>query len=85
MTKIKKWKVFILNIIFVCLQNAVVEAWLYENSKTVFRGRLIGIDEYFNIVLDGANEVNLATGAATPLGRMMLKGDSMALLCLAPQ
>ena len=36
-----------------------VEIWLYENTELRMEGRIIGFDEYMNVVLDEAEEVYL--------------------------
>ena len=64
-----------------------VEIWLYENTELRLEGRIIGFDEYMNCVLDEAEEVytkkNSPPSAAvrTKLGRIMLKGDNISLIC----
>jgi len=46
-------------------------------------GRIIGFDEYMNMTLDDAEEVNVKgknAGKRQRLGRIMLKGDCVTLL-----
>jgi small nuclear ribonucleoprotein (snRNP)-like protein len=55
--------------------------WLYEQSSLRIEGRIIGFDEFMNLVLDDAEEVPVAKGAAPAgprraLGRILLKGGS---------
>lgn len=40
----------------------------------------MGFDEYMNLVLDNAEEVNKKKGTRKPVGRILLKGDNIALL-----
>ena len=50
-------------------------------------GRIIGFDEYMNVVLDEAEEVFLKKNQPKentkrrPLGRIMIKGDNISLIC----
>ena len=67
-----------------------VEIWLYDNTELKIQGRIIGFDEYMNCVLDEAEEI--ATKKSQPdqetrrqIGRIMLKGENIALICNAPQ
>lgn len=53
---------------------------LYENTTLRIEGRIIGFDEYMNLVLDDAEEVSLKNGTRTPLGRILLKGDNITLM-----
>jgi len=48
------------NLIFRFLQSKQrISVWLYENTEMRIEGRIIGFDEYMNIVLDDAEEVLL--------------------------
>ena len=64
-----------------------VEIWLYENTELRMEGRIIGFDEYMNIVLDEAEEVFLKKNQPKEntkrrsLGRVMIKGDNISLIC----
>ncbi len=59
-----------------------VEIWLYENADLRIEGKIIGFDEYMNTVLDEAEEVNMKKGGARKkIGRIILKGDNIALIC----
>ena len=62
-----------------------VEIWLYDNTELRIEGRIIGFDEYMNCVLDEAEEVftkkNQKESTRTPIGRIMLKGDNISLIC----
>lgn len=60
-------------------QRTRIAVWLYEQSSLRIEGRIIGFDEFMNLVLDDAEEVPVAKGAAPAgprraLGRILLKG-----------
>jgi small nuclear ribonucleoprotein E len=44
-------------------------------------GLIIGFDEFMNVVLDNATEVYIKKGKRREIGRLMLKGDNIALIC----
>ena len=65
-----------------------VEVWLYDNTELRIEGRIIGFDEFMNCVLDEAEEVFTkksqpegTPAKRTKLGRIMLKGDNISLIC----
>ena len=67
-----------------------VEVWIHENNDLRFEGQIIvsslpltlqGFDEFMNTVLDDAVEVDCKRGSRRPLGRLVLKGDNIALIC----
>ena len=69
------------DLIFRFLQNkARVQLWLYEQANMRIEGRIIGFDEFMNVVLDDAEEVDLKGKTRRPLGRIMLKGDNVTLI-----
>jgi small nuclear ribonucleoprotein E len=43
-------------------------------------GRIIGFDEYMNLVLDEAEELSVKRKTRKPLGRILLKGDNITLM-----
>lgn len=43
-------------------------------------GRIIGFDEYMNLVLDEAEEISIKKETRKPLGRILLKGDTITLM-----
>jgi small nuclear ribonucleoprotein E len=68
-----------------------VKVWLYEDTKLYIEGVIIGFDEYMNMVLDDAVEIvvhpkkentnnNQPPSQRTAIGRILLKGDAVALL-----
>ncbi|CDW73402.1 small nuclear ribonucleoprotein e [Stylonychia lemnae] len=58
-----------------------VEIWLYENAELRIEGKIIGFDEYMNTVLDEAEEVYQKKGTRRKLGRIIIKGDNISLIC----
>ena len=48
------------------------------------QGTIIGFDEYMNVVLDNASEVNVKQGLIKPIGRILLKGDNITLIRACP-
>ncbi|KAL6194424.1 hypothetical protein ACLB2K_035508 [Fragaria x ananassa] len=43
-------------------------------------GRIIGFDEYMNLVLDDAEEVSIKKNTRKTLGRILLKVDNITLM-----
>lgn len=54
--------------------------WTHTCSPTYTHTYTQGFDEYMNLVLDDAVEVNTKKGTKRPVGRIMLKGDNIALI-----
>lgn len=70
-----------INLIFRFLQSRQkVQIWLFEQKELRIEGRIIGFDEYMNLVLDEAEEVSLKRKSRKPLGRILLKGDNITLM-----
>mmetsp|Transcript_32291 Transcript_32291/g.70337 ORF Transcript_32291/g.70337 Transcript_32291/m.70337 type:complete len:101 (-) Transcript_32291:83-385(-) len=79
--RVKKVMTQAINLIFEFLQKRDrVQIWLYENTSMKIEGIIIGFDEYMNIVLDEAAEVNVKTKESRNIGRIMLKGDCITLM-----
>jgi len=57
-----------------------VQIWLYEQTDLRIEGRIIGFDEYMNLVLDEAEEVSMKRKTRKPVGRILLKGDNITLM-----
>jgi len=58
------------NLIFRFLQNrSRVAVWIYQNTTLRIEGVIIGFDEYMNLVLDDADEVNTKTNARKSCGK----------------
>ncbi|GFZ04383.1 small nuclear ribonucleoprotein family protein [Actinidia rufa] len=69
------------NLIFRFLQSkARIQIWLFEQKDLRIEGRIIGFDEYMNLVLDDAEEVNVKKKSRKALGRILLKGDNITLM-----
>ncbi|RUP44368.1 LSM domain-containing protein [Jimgerdemannia flammicorona] len=60
--------------------KAKVQIWLYEQLDMRIEGRIIGFDEFMNLVLDDAEEVNAKKSTRKALGRILLKGDNITLI-----
>ncbi|EFJ20843.1 hypothetical protein SELMODRAFT_230895 [Selaginella moellendorffii] len=70
-----------INLIFRFLQSkATIQVWLFEQKDLRIEGRIIGFDEYMNLVLDDAYEISLKKKSRKPLGRILLKGDNITLM-----
>ena len=54
--------------------------WLYEDTSMRLEGQIIGFDEYMNMTLDNAEEINVKKGERKQIGRILLKGDCITLL-----
>ncbi|KAL7468565.1 hypothetical protein ACHAXS_008792 [Conticribra weissflogii] len=79
--KVKKVMTLPINVIFGHLQRKErVKIWLYEDTRMTIEGQIIGFDEYMNIVLDMATEVDTKTSKRTDVGRILLKGDAITLI-----
>ena len=50
-----------------------------------FAGAAQGFDEYMNLVLDDASEVDMKQKSRKSLGRVMLKGDNITAIFNVPQ
>ena len=70
-----------INLIFRFLQSGTrVVIWLYDRGDLRIEGKIIGFDEYMNVVLDDAEEVRLKAKTRRPVGRIMLKGDNISVI-----
>ena len=54
--------------------------WLFENTDLRIEGKIIGFDEYMNLVLDDAEELSIKKKTRKALGRILLKGDNITLM-----
>jgi small nuclear ribonucleoprotein E len=60
-----------------------VQVWLYSQPELKFEGKIIGFDEYMNLVLEECEEINSKKKnppERSYLGRIMLKGDNVSLI-----
>lgn len=80
-TKVQKIMTQPINLIFRFLQSRQkIQVWLYEQPDLRIEGRIIGFDEYMNLVLDDAEEVSVKRKIRKPVGRILLKGDTITLM-----
>jgi small nuclear ribonucleoprotein E len=79
--RVKKVTTLPINVIFSHLQQKTrVKIWLYEDTRMILEGQIIGFDEYMNMTLDEACEMDTKTGKKENIGRILLKGDAITLL-----
>ncbi|CAN0890505.1 Small nuclear ribonucleoprotein E [Linum grandiflorum] len=52
--------------------KARIQIWLFEQKDLRIEGRIIGFDEYMNLVLDDAEEVNVKKKSRKSLGTASL-------------
>lgn len=80
-TKVQRIMTQPINLIFRFLQSkARIQIWLFEQKDMRIEGRIIGFDEYMNLVLEDAEEVLAKKGTRRALGRILLKGDNITLM-----
>jgi len=80
-TRVQKIMTQPINLIFRFLQSkAKIQIWLYDQADLRIEGRIIGFDEYMNLVLEDAEEVSVKRNSRKPLGRILLKGDNITLM-----
>lgn len=61
-------------------QQSRVQIWLYEQNSAKIQGKICGFDEFMNVVVGDAVEVDLLTNSRKKLGRILLKGDNISLI-----
>ena len=84
-TKVQKIMTQPINLIFRFLQNkTIIQVWLFENTDLRIEGKIIGFDEYMNLVLDDAEELAIKKKTRKSLGRILLKGDNITLMMAVP-
>ncbi|KAJ3563762.1 hypothetical protein NP233_g8732 [Leucocoprinus birnbaumii] len=71
-----------INVIFKNLQQRTkISVWLYDNIEMRIEGRIVGFDEFMNLVIDDAAEVYVKDAKPRrDLGRILLKGDNITLI-----
>ncbi|CAO3678498.1 unnamed protein product [Rhizopus stolonifer] len=80
-SKVQKIMVQPINLIFRYLQNKFrVQIWLFEKTDLEFEGEIIGFDEFMNLVLESAEEVDVKSKTRVKIGRVLLKGDNITLI-----
>lgn len=62
-------------------EKARVMVWLQHDNHTRIEGILVGYDEFFNLILEDAVEHNTKRGGdGFPLGKLLLKGDTVGMV-----
>ncbi|GAA6030985.1 hypothetical protein JCM8097_008969 [Rhodosporidiobolus ruineniae] len=76
-----------INVIFKHLQSGSrVQVWLFDNVEQRLEGKILGFDEFMNVVLDNAEEVwvkdtkSRKAGDRQTLGRLLLKGENITAI-----
>ncbi len=70
-----------LAVVFKFLQSkSRVEVWLFDNDNIRFEGKILGFDEYMNIVLDETYEIKTKTKTSRLLGKILIKGENVTLV-----
>ncbi|GAA5846633.1 hypothetical protein JCM11251_002925 [Rhodosporidiobolus azoricus] len=79
-----------INVIFKHLQQGQrVSVWLFDNVEQRLEGKILGFDEFMNVVLDGTEEVwvkdtkSRKAGERQTLGRLLLKGENITAIAPA--
>ncbi|KAJ2724943.1 hypothetical protein GGI07_001605 [Coemansia sp. Benny D115] len=84
-TRVQKVMVNPINVIFKYLQTKErIQIWLYDQANTRLEGQILGFDEFMNVVIGEAEEIHIKKKTRKQLGRIMLKGDNITLICQAP-
>jgi small nuclear ribonucleoprotein E len=58
----------------------VFSSFLYSHYLILVVAIKQGFDEYMNVVLEEASEINLKTSSTREIGRILLKGDCITLI-----
>lgn len=67
-----------INVMFKFLQHQHrVQIWLFEQVDSRLEGTIRGFDEFMNVVVDDAVEINSKKDTKRSLGRILLKGDNI--------
>jgi small nuclear ribonucleoprotein E len=70
-----------LAVIFKFLQSkSRVEIWLYDNEDIRLEGKILGFDEFMNIVLDETFEIKTKSKTSRQLGKLLVKGENVTLI-----
>eukprot|EP00392_Amoebophrya_sp_AT5.2_P013625 g13754.t1 len=79
--KLQKMMTLPINQIFTHLRNKdKVQIWLYDQTDLRMEGKIVGFDEYMNIVLDEAEEYYVKKKTRRNVGKVLLKGDNITLI-----
>jgi small nuclear ribonucleoprotein E len=69
-----------INLLFRFFQNKNYVSVIFQNNKySRIIGKISGFDEFMNIVIDNASEINLK-GKKNFLGCILIKGDCIAVI-----
>eukprot|EP00450_Noctiluca_scintillans_P022951 CAMPEP_0194523878 /NCGR_PEP_ID=MMETSP0253-20130528/58898_1 /TAXON_ID=2966 /ORGANISM="Noctiluca scintillans" /LENGTH=90 /DNA_ID=CAMNT_0039368455 /DNA_START=92 /DNA_END=364 /DNA_ORIENTATION=- len=83
--KLQKIMTLPINQIFRYLQQrSRVQIWLRDFDDLRIEGRILGFDEYMNLVVDDAEELLVRKKTRRAIGRILLKGENICLMMLAP-
>lgn len=75
-----------INLLFRFLQNQNrVQIWLSNVRNKRIEGVIRGFDEYMNLVLEDAADVNVRLKTCHKLGIILLRGDNIALVQSLPE
>lgn len=61
-------------------QQSTINIWLYDQTEVRLTGKIRGFDEFMNIVVEDAVEVNSNNDHQRKLGRLLLKGENITLI-----
>ena len=79
--RVKRVMTQAINLIFEFLKNKeTVLIWLYDMANLKIEGRIRGFDEYMNLVMEDAYEVNTKSGERKKIGKIMLKGETISVI-----
>ena len=54
--------------------------WLVHNAQIKIEGNLLGYDEFMNVVLGDAMEINTKREEVTALGKILLRSDNVGVI-----
>lgn len=61
-------------------QQSTINIWLYDQTEVRLTGKIRGFDEFMNIVVEDAVEVNTNNDHERKIGRLLLKGENITLI-----
>ena len=77
----KKVMVMLIQLIFRFFQSkSRILVWLYEQTQMKIEGNIIGFDEYMNVVLEDACEIDTKTNSKKPFGQNNVEGENITLV-----
>lgn len=70
-----------INVLFLYMERkSLVSIWLAEQVTTRIEGIIGGFDEFMNVVVEQAAEIDVKTGVRRELSQILLKGDCITLI-----